>query len=223
MSPPVRSEDPENPKASLPRCRFLDYCLVISLVLLTMVVGSLCTLYVAWERPQFESIVSAQIQMNQERRNTQLVVDNVQLINTTLEWSRSGVTSTFVNQDFELDKQELVVKRTGYYFVFSQITLKCVDSNQCQEEASVSLSVLKNIEKEPILKVNVSIDKSTMVNMMPQPSSFSGSIRLLKSGDRIRAQLWTSQTINDWQFDTEYSVLGLSWISDTVPVAFQEQ
>ncbi|KAM3924654.1 tumor necrosis factor ligand superfamily member 9 [Leptodactylus fuscus] len=220
MSPTVRSEDPENPQPSHPRCRLLDYCLVISLVVLTIMVGSLCTLYVAWERPKLGSIISEKIQMVQEGRNAQLVVENAELKNGTLKWSRSGVTSTFVGHSFELGEHELMVQKSGFYSITSQITLKCVASDQCEEDGFVSLSILKNIETDPLLKVNVHINKSTMET---QPTSFSGSIRRLTKGDRIRAQLWTSHEIKDWQFDRELSVVGLTWMSDPSSVDFRGQ
>ncbi|XP_069804404.1 tumor necrosis factor ligand superfamily member 9 [Dendropsophus ebraccatus] len=217
--PPVRSEDPENPKSSTPRCRSLDYCLVISMVLLTLVVGSLCTLYVFWEKPSFGSIVSEQIHSYEQERNVQLVVDNPALINGTLEWSKNGVENTFVGQYFKHDKQELVVQESGYYFIFSQITLKCIHPSRCQEEGAVSLTVLKNVIKEKILNLNVHINHS---NMKGQPSSFSGIGRYLTEGDRIGAELQTSHKISQWQFERERTVLGLLWISRIPPLEFPE-
>ncbi|XP_056426203.1 uncharacterized protein LOC130367663 [Hyla sarda] len=214
MSPRVTAEDPENPTSSLPRCRSLDYCLVISLVLLTMLIGSLCTVYVAWERPSHESIASAQIQNYEGEkmaRNAQLVVDSVELKNGTLEWSRNGVTSTFVGSGFKHDKQELVVQKSGYYFIYSQISLQCVKKDQCEQEGVVSLTVLKKEPiKEPILNLNVQINNFTMKT---QPSSFNGIARYLSAGDRIGAKLWTSHKMEYWQFDPERSVLGLHWNS----------
>lgn len=130
----------------------------------------------------------------------------------------SEVSSTFVGSYFKHDGKELVVQKTGFYFISSQVTLKCADASYCQEEGAVSLSVLKNIIEEPVLKVFVHINKSTMKT---QPSSFSGSIRHFMEGDRIRAQLWTSYEMKDWQFDREHSVLELFWIG-SAPVSFHE-
>ncbi|XP_072005902.1 tumor necrosis factor ligand superfamily member 9 [Engystomops pustulosus] len=220
MSPTVRSEDPENLRSSHPSCRFLDYFLVISLVLLTMAMGSLLTLYVAWERPQFESNIKEQIQNDQKGRSAQLVVDNEMLTNGTLEWSETGVTNHFVDQYFKHDKKELVIKRSGFYFISSQITLSCVDTSHCQEKGLVSLSILKKYEEHPILTVNVHIEA---VTVKPKPSSISGSIRYLASGDRIEAKLQTSHEIADWHFDKAHTVLGLIWISDTSSIEYHSQ
>ncbi|XP_066449858.1 tumor necrosis factor ligand superfamily member 9 [Eleutherodactylus coqui] len=220
MSPSVKLEDPEDPKSSQVKCRCLDYCLVISLVLLTIAVGSLCILYVTCERPQLKSTIIAEIENHQEflqGRSAQLVVDQRTLRNGILEWSHHAVTSTFVGEYIKRDKEELLIQKTGFYFLSSQMTLRCVDANNCNKDGAVSISILKNRESEPILKVNVHIDGDIdNFSTKTQPSSFSGSIRYLSSGDRISTEVWTSHEINDWHFDREHSVLSLFWISDSV-------
>ncbi|XP_073418575.1 uncharacterized protein [Dendrobates tinctorius] len=224
MSSPVRSEDPENPKSSISRCRCLDYCLVISLVLLTMVVGSLCAFYMTLERPHLVSTVEAQVKMDLKGNSAQLVVVDTQLRNGNLNWSMNRLDDQFVGQYFEKNNQKLEIKKSGFYSIFSQITLRCVylnedddvdDVNCNQEKGEVSISILsKNNPEKALLKLFISIINFTRLT---QPASYSRSIRYLNEGDQITAQLQTSQTIENWQFDRAYSVLGLSWISDYPP------
>ncbi|XP_075061143.1 tumor necrosis factor ligand superfamily member 9 [Mixophyes fleayi] len=212
MSSPVRSQDPENPGASHSRCRCLDCCLVFSLVLLTMVVGSLCVLYMAWERPHLEYSAIAIRQGAQQRNIAQLVIHNVTPKNTTVEWSDNHVGSTFVGKDFSHEKEEIVVRKSGLYYIYSQMVLNFVGEDLCKEDRSVTLSVLKNNEEDkPVLKLNIQINESSMKNPL---SSFSASIKYLHDGDRIKAQLQVSHITKDWQFGQENSFLGLFWISD---------
>ncbi|XP_077116881.1 uncharacterized protein LOC143773281 [Ranitomeya variabilis] len=219
MSSSVRSEDPENPKSSIARCRCLDYCLVISLVLLTMVVGSLCAFYMTLERQHLVSTVEAQLKMDLKENSAQLVVDDAQLRNGNLNWSMKRVDDQFVGRYLEQNKQKLEIKKSGFYSIFSQITLRCVydnddddDVNCKQEKGEVSISILNNNNPEKaLLKLFIIIKNFSRIT---QPASFSSSIRYLREGDQIMAQLQTSQTIEYWHFDRAHSVLGLSWISD---------
>ncbi|KAM4036736.1 uncharacterized protein ACNLHF_015608 [Anomaloglossus baeobatrachus] len=213
MSSSVRPEDPENPKSPLPRCRCLDYCLVISLVLLTMVMGSICAFYMAWERQHLVSTAEAQLKMDLQESSAQLLVDDARLNNGILNWTMSRLSDHFVGQYFEQKEQKLEIKNPGFYSIFSQITLKCMDDIKCKnEEGEVSLTILNNIDpEETLLKLFIIIKKSTTIT---QPASFSKIIRHLRSGDKITAQLKVSKGIENWQFDREHSVLGLSWISD---------
>ncbi|XP_073507072.1 uncharacterized protein [Phyllobates terribilis] len=223
MSSSVRSEDPENPKSSLPRCRCLDYCLVISLVLLTMVLGSFSVFYMTWERQHLVSSAQGQLKMDLMESRAQLVVDDVQLRNGSLNWIMHRVSNQFVGQYFEQKNQKIEVKKSGFYSIYFQITLKCVyvnnddddddDDVDCkQEEGEVTLSVLNNNNpEETLLKLFITIKNCIMIT---KPASFSSGIRYLRSGDQITAQLQTSQKIEHWQFDRAHSVLGLSWIGD---------
>ncbi|XP_063785792.1 tumor necrosis factor ligand superfamily member 9 [Pseudophryne corroboree] len=210
MSTPVRSEDPENPGATQRRCRCLDYCLVFSLVLLTIVVGSLCVLYLAWERPLVEYSARAIKRGAQQKSSSHLLMDTVVLENnTTVEWTQNNMDDTFLGNDFSYENNELVVGRAGVYYVYSQMALIC--RGHCQEERTVSLSVLKNTEEKPVLELNIQTKESSM--RIP-PSSFTAGSKNLRAGDRIRARLWVSHNITDWQIDQHNSFLGLFWISD---------
>ncbi|CAJ0951843.1 unnamed protein product [Ranitomeya imitator] len=187
-----------------------------------MVVGSLCAFYMTLERPHLVSTVEAQLKTDLKENSAQLVVDDAQLRNGNLNWSMNRVDDQFVSRNFEQNKQKLEIKKSGFYSISSQITLRCVyanddddDVNCKQEKGEVSISILNNNNPEKaLLKLFIIIKNFSRIT---QPASFSSSIRYLREGDQITAQLQTSQTIEYWQFDRAHSVLGLSWISDYPP------
>ncbi|KAM8972523.1 tumor necrosis factor ligand superfamily member 9 [Pelodytes ibericus] len=210
--PQLNSTDPEWPgRSQHRRCRCLDYCLVISLVVLTLGVGLLCALYFVLEKPQ----VAHRMQELTDHQSTSahLVTSDVQLENTHLSWLTKGVGSMFLGSDFKLVDKELQVTRTGLYYVYSQMVLKCVDKDGCKEDGSATITVLKNGDKEsPLLRLAVQISEST--NDV-SPSSFSGSLKHLIRGDRLSSYLWTDQKRNDWQLDEkDNNFFGLFWVSD---------
>ncbi|XP_073478928.1 tumor necrosis factor ligand superfamily member 9 [Aquarana catesbeiana] len=204
---PVSSEDLENQKTSPRTCRCLDYCLVISMVLLTMVVGSMGVFYMTWERPHMEKSTSERIQRDRLRNSAQLTIDSAQIADKGIHWNTNNLEGTFLGQDFSYDNttQELLVKNEGYYYIYSQITLKCVSKNNCSNE-HVSLSVLKN-NQDSILKLHIYVGQNSKL------SSFSANIQYISANTKLNAQFETSGEITDWQLD-ENSFMGLFLFSE---------
>ncbi|KAM5171781.1 tumor necrosis factor ligand superfamily member 9 [Mantella aurantiaca] len=216
---PVRSEDPESQKTSRRTCRCLDYCLVISMVLLTMVVGSMGALYMALERPHHEKSTSERIQRERLRSSAQLTIDSAEIINKKIQWSTSALDGTFLGQDFSYNPttQELLVKNDGYYYIYSQMSLTCIYKNNCKEELDVSLSVLTNNQELPILKLNIHIGNFTNSPL----SSFSANIRYLSANTKLTVQVetkqdYSSQEIKHWQLDSG-TFMGLYFFSEHLP------
>ncbi|XP_068128252.1 tumor necrosis factor ligand superfamily member 9 [Hyperolius riggenbachi] len=217
--PVTSSGDPEKQGSSPRTCRCIDYCLVTSLVLLTMVVGALGVFYMALERPHWEDRTSALIQglqKQQQLSSAHLIMHNGHLKNgDVVVWAEDGEHGTFIGKDFKLSGEppkELLVEKTGRYYIYCQVDLKCVDKDACTEGKHVSFSVEKNIEKRPLLKLNVHAHK------LRQASSFSAGNVNLEKGDRIRVVIETTHEISDWQLDGSNSSMGLVWISNSFEV-----
>lgn len=117
---------------------------------------------------------------------------------------------TFLGQDFSYDhtSQELFVKNEGYYYIYSQMALTCVNRLTCTEERDVSFSVLDNNE-EAVLELNIHV--GTLSKKRPI-SSFSANIRFLSAGTKLRMKVDTDQEISGWNLDSN-SFMGITWIS----------
>ncbi|XP_053319850.1 uncharacterized protein LOC128491556 [Spea bombifrons] len=213
------SVDPECPGDSRRRHRCLDYCLVVSLVLLTLAVGLMCAFYFAWEKPrlghQWKELTDHQ------RNNAHLVTEKTLLGNTTLECDLDGVGNVFVGSNFKCISKKLQVGQSGLYYVYSQMVLKCVDRSACKQNGSASITVLRNGDKgSPLLTLSVQISESAKTIF---PSSFSGSLKHLSKGDRLSTHLWTDRPHDDWQLDQkDNNFFGLFWVSDFNSVQIHE-
>ncbi|XP_072255536.1 tumor necrosis factor ligand superfamily member 9 [Pyxicephalus adspersus] len=220
LPPPVRSEDPESQKASPKTCRCLDYCLVFSMVLLTMVVGTMGVFYMTWERSHFEKSIGERIEIDKLRNSAQLVIDSEQIVDEHINWSTSDVDGTFLGQDFSYDHrtQELLVKKTGYYYIYSQIALKHISKDHFTEERDLTVSVLRKDRENAILKLNIHIGPSSNRSSL---SSFSASIQYLSANTKLKVQLRTSHKITDWHFDNSF--MGLFWFSERLTGSLQSE
>lgn len=132
---------------------------------------------------------------------------SAQIADKGIHWNTNNLEGTFLGQDFSYDNttQELLVKNEGYYYIYSQITLKCVSKNNCSNE-HVSLSVLKN-NQDSILKLHIYVGQNSKL------SSFSANIQYISANTKLNAQFETSGEITDWQLD-ENSFMGLFLFSE---------
>ncbi|CAH2272777.1 tumor necrosis factor ligand superfamily member 9 [Pelobates cultripes] len=176
-----------------------------------MAVGSLCALYFVWEKPSLGYQITGI--KDSQKSSAHLVAKNVLLQNTTMEWNPKGVGDMLVGTGFKEAPEELKVTRSGLYYIYSQMKLRCVDIDECKKTGSVSVTVLINGNKdEPLLELNIQISESSK-NVIP--TSFSGRLKYLSSGDRLSSHLWTDQEHEDWHLDAkENNFLGLFWVSD---------
>eukprot|EP00079_Xenopus_tropicalis_P012731 XP_002940091.2 PREDICTED: uncharacterized protein LOC100491629 [Xenopus tropicalis] len=210
ISLPVSSSDLESQKDSSRRCRCLDHFLVISVVLIILTLGSFGVFYIGWERP------SPVAQKQGDDRNVKmsqalLVPTNTALKDSTWTWFPNGVDPVHVDQDFTIASDtELVVHRTGLYYVYAQISVKCRVTNGCKKDGLASLNVIKNgDESSPILTLDITLENA-------HKTKFSGTPQLLFKGESLRTKLSTDNTDMSWELnDKADNFLGLFLVTDT--------
>ncbi|XP_053572079.1 uncharacterized protein LOC128662298 [Bombina bombina] len=211
-APLVNSGDIEHLLAPYKRNRCIDYCLVISVVLLTFAVGSLSAFYLLLDRPHMER--SLMDRRNHQTSSAHLLTENVLLKNDSMRWiSTSGIANVFMSSDFRYDDGDLIVTRVGLYYVYSQMSLTCKSADECLSDSSVSLTIQKSSlsEQSNILKLNIQLTESSKQSLA---STFSGTLQLFSVGDRLRSKLWTDRLQMDWQLDQMNTFMGLFWVSE---------
>ncbi|KAM4675862.1 tumor necrosis factor ligand superfamily member 9 [Discoglossus pictus] len=210
--PPVKPGDIESPGVSSKRTRSLDYCLVISVLLLTLALGSLCTLYLMLDRPRLEHSVKEH--RDHQTTSAHLMPNNVLLQNGTFSWLHtSGIGSVFVGSDFQYEDDDLIVRKDGLYFVYSQLALTCKSLEGCPPKGSVTLTVNKKPEETSLLTLNVQLASSAKQGLT---SSFSGTLHLFYAGDRLSSKLCTDFPHKDWQLHPMDTFLGLFRVSEII-------
>ncbi|OCT59417.1 uncharacterized protein LOC121402283 [Xenopus laevis] len=206
VSLPVNSSDLESQKDSLRRCRCLDHCLVISVVLIMMTLGSFGVFYISWKRPIADN-------RNVKTSQAHLVPTNTALETNTWTWFADGVDTVHVGQHFAVssDNTEIVIHRTSLYYIYSQISVICRITNGCEKDTTTSLNVIKNgDESSPILTLNMTLENTH------KSQKFSGTTQLLFKGERLSTKLWTDNNDVSWELsDKNDNYLGLFLVTDT--------
>ncbi|OCT90517.1 uncharacterized protein XB22061511.L [Xenopus laevis] len=219
LSLPVNSSDLES-QDSLRRCRCLDHCLVISVVLIILTLGSFGVYYIGWERPSpiAQNLIANNRNVKSSRAH--LVPNSTALKNRIWTWFPNGVDTVHVDEDFAIssDSTELVIHRTGLYYIYSQISVICRVTNGCKKDGLISLNVLRNgDESSPILTVNMTLENA-------HKTKFYGTTQLLFKGESLSTKLWTDNTDISWELnDKNDNYLGLFMVTDTKDIQISSE